>query len=137
VKVTLGRTTLRLEGRVVVAQFDDGTSCTATPHGPLDCGVSHPVGEACGFDAYQALADREADGNVLTRAWQHELAHVVVGLTSAVWAKHTTRCARQTPPGVSVVLWSLAHGLPTDTPACLAEEREAVALQLSWHRRAT
>lgn len=89
----------------VIVAFPDGTEAHATPHYT---------------PAYAAHAADKSTGSIADYCWQHELAHIVVGLSHGR-ASHT--------------LWNLAHGLPTDTEDCLAEEIEAQEWQRRFFRR--
>lgn len=93
--------------RQCITRFPDGSYAVACPHETLE---------------YLNHAFDKANGNVDVYCWQHDIAHVIVG-----WNNN----------GPSVVLWNLAHGLPTDTPECEREELEAQSLQRALFLRAT
>lgn len=86
--------------RRCVTRFRDGSQAYAIPHDT---------------DAYRAHAEEKSTGDTDLYCWQHDVAHVLVALISG--------------RGPSKVLFALAHGQRTDTPACEDEEQEAQALQ--------
>lgn len=88
-----------------IAKFFDGTEAHACPHDT---------------DAYRAHSHDKSTGDIDDYCWQHEIAHVVIGLIKG---------------GPSAVLWNLAHGFPTDTPECEAEEQTAQEWQRKFFRR--
>lgn len=92
--------------RKCVARFDDGTEAHAIPHETPE---------------YSAHAAQKSTGDIDFYCWQHEIAHIIVALISG----------RVT----SLVLWNLAHGIPTDTPACEAEEHAAQEFQRAFFMR--
>lgn len=94
------------EHRKCIARFHDGTECHACPHDT---------------DAYRAHAREKSTGDIDDYCWQHDCMHAMVALI-----EHG---------GPSVVLWNLAHGLPTDTPECETEERAAQELQRAFFLR--
>src|SRR5687767_12113500 len=83
--------------RKFVCRFPDGSEAHGVPHETED---------------YRRHAAEKSTGDIEHYAWQHDVAHVIVGLING---------------GVSRVLWAAAHGLPTDTPECEAEEKAAQA----------
>lgn len=85
-----------------ITRFPDGTRAYAAPHNT---------------DAYRAHARDKSTGMIDDYCWQHDCAHCVVGLMNG---------------GPSVVLWNLAHDLPTDTPECEAEEQAAQQFQRDY-----
>jgi hypothetical protein len=88
------------EERLVIARFPDGTEAHACPHDT---------------PAYHAHAiEKTGLDDTLLYCWQHDIWHVIHGEM------------RQRP---SVVLWAVAHGLPVDTPECVAEEQESQDMQ--------
>jgi hypothetical protein len=87
------------EHRRFVATFPDGTEAHGTPHDT---------------DAYRRHSAEKSTGDIDMYCWQHDLAHVIVGLING---------------GPSVVLWAIAHNEPLDTPTCEAEELAAGELQ--------
>lgn len=88
-----------------ITRFDDGTEAHAIPHYT---------------DEYRDHAFAKSIGDMDLYCWQHDLAHCIVGLMAG---------------GTSVVLWALAHGLPTDTEACEAEESAAQQFQKAFFLR--
>lgn len=92
--------------RKCITRFDDGTEAHAIPHET---------------DAYRAHAAEKSTGDVDLYCWQHDLAHQIA--------------AMQSGRRVSLVLWNLAHGQATDTPACDAEEKLAQEFQKRFFLR--
>jgi hypothetical protein len=93
------------EHRRVVTRFPDGSEAYGRPHDT---------------EAYRAHAAEKSTGDVALYCWQHDLAHVVVGLMNG---------------GPSVVLWNVAHGLSDTTPECDAEELAAQEFQRRFFLR--
>lgn len=94
------------EQRKATCRFLDGSYCDAIPHNTPQ---------------YRGHAAEKATGEVDDYCWQHEVAHIVIGLVNG---------------GVSKVLWALAHGEPIDTPECNREEVQAQQWQRQFFRRA-
>ena len=94
---------VELHGEKVITRFHDGTEAHAVPQDTPE---------------YHAHAiEKTGKDDILLYCWQHDLMHVM----------HAEM--RDRP---SVVLWAVAHGLPTDTPECEQEEREAQDLQRAY-----
>jgi hypothetical protein len=94
---------LHRDDQLVVTRFHDGTEAHACPHDTPEY-HAHSI-EKTGTD------------DPMLYCWQHDLMHVIHGEM------------RGRP---SVVLWAVAHGLPTDTPECVMEERETQELQKAY-----
>jgi hypothetical protein len=94
------------EMRKCITRFLDGTEAHAIPHDT---------------DAYRKHAVEKSTGDVDLYCWQHDIAHVIVGMLHG---------------GVSRVLGALAHGGSTEGPEFDAEEREAQELQRKLFLRA-
>jgi hypothetical protein len=92
--------------RKCIARFPDGTEAHAIPHET---------------DAYRAHAKEKSTGDIDHYCWQHDLCHQWAALAMG-WP-------------YSIVLWNLAHGLPTDTHACEMEEIQAQELQKKFFLR--
>lgn len=88
------------EMRKCITRFSDGREAHAIPHDT---------------EAYRAHAAEKSTGDVDLYCWQHDIAHMMA--------------ARLMGWEYSIVLWNLAHGLPTDTQACDLEEQQAQELQ--------
>lgn len=93
------------EQRKCITRFRDGCEAHAIPHDTPE---------------YRAHAEEKSTGDVDLYCWQHDLAHCIVGLMHG---------------GLSIVLWNLAHDLPTNTAICEAEEREAQEFQKRFFLR--
>lgn len=93
------------EHRKCITRFFDGSEAHAIPHDTGD---------------YLNHAYEKSTGDVDLYCWQHDLAHVIVGLMEG----------RE-----SFVLWALAHGNSTDTPECMDEEIEAQEFQRRFFLR--
>jgi hypothetical protein len=91
--------------RRAVTRFADGSEAYARPHETPE---------------YLAHAVAKSTGDVDLYCFQHDIAHVIVGLMNG---------------GPSVVLWNLAHGLSDKTPECDAEEQAAQEFQLRFFLR--
>jgi hypothetical protein len=92
--------------QLVVTRFSDGTEAHACPHDTPE---------------YHAHAlDKTGRDDIMLYCWQHDLMHVMIG---------------EMNDRPSAVLWAVAHELPTDTDACVQEEREAMTLQRLFNVR--
>jgi hypothetical protein len=87
------------EHRKCITRFHDGTEAHAIPHDT---------------DEYRWHAAEKSTGDIDLYCWQHDIAHVIVGMMHG---------------GVSRVLWDIAHGGAADSDECRAEEAEAQELQ--------
>ena len=94
------------EERKFVCRFPDGTEAHGIPHDTPE---------------YHAHATEKSTGDIDLYCFQHDCAHVMVAMI-----EHG---------GPSIVLWNLAHHLPTDTPECDAEEKAAQAFQKAFFLR--
>jgi hypothetical protein len=94
------------EHRKCISRFDDGTEAHAIPHDTPE---------------YHRHAEEKSTGDVDLYCWQHDIAHQVVAMMAG--------------RRVSLVLWNLAHGISTDSPACELEEREAQEFQRQFFLR--
>jgi hypothetical protein len=93
------------DNRKFICRFPDGTEAHGIPHET---------------EAYRQHAAEKSTGDIDLYCFQHDVAHCVVGLING---------------GVSKVLWNVAHGLPTDTPECVAEETAAQEFQKRFFLR--
>jgi hypothetical protein len=93
------------EHRKCITRFLDGTEAHAIPHDT---------------DEYRRHAAEKSTGDVDLYCWQHDIAHVIVGMMR---------------DDVSRVLWDIAHGGTGDDDLCQAEEAAAQEFQRTFFFR--
>lgn len=76
----------------------------------------------------QTAQEYTSTGNIWDQCRQHELAHILVGLAR-------TKDVIYIPAQTSVVLWRVAHNLPTEIPECWEEEEQVRLLQKIWSNK--
>lgn len=93
------------EHRKCITRFSDGAEAHAVPHDTHE---------------YRQHAVDKSTGNIDDYCWQHDLCHVIWGLMNG---------------GPSIVLWAVAHGIPTDGESFEREEQQVQELQRAFFRR--